>query len=145
MANTRFLTIDVEDYVRKVLTQRHGVGFKKKHLELVTGGTHEFDAVADDGSIIASIKSASGRTSGGRIPSGKIKDCVAELYFLSLVEIPTRILILTTPDFYEIFMRTVQGKVAPGVTISCEVLPDELQSRVQAVQLAASEEVRPVP
>jgi hypothetical protein len=144
MADTRYLTTVVEAHVRDVLSARYGVAFEKRKLPLTTGGRHEFDAVSPDGEFVASIKSASGTTAGGRIPSGKIKDSIAEIYFLSLVEAPTRQLILTTPGFYEILMRSLRGKVAPGVDIVLEQLPPEVQAEVDRVQATASREVFPV-
>ena len=144
VANTRYLTTIVEDHVRRALSERHGVIFEKRVLTLTTGGQHEFDAVAVDGSIVASIKSASGRTAGGRVPSGKIKDSIAELYFLSLIEAPRRMLMLTTPEFHEIFCRKLEGQVAPGLEIVCEPLPPKVQAEVEAVQQTASAEVFPV-
>jgi hypothetical protein len=79
MANTSLLRREVEDYVRDVLAKRHDQHFKPRRLRLRSGGAHEFDAVSADGQIIVSIKSASGLTAGGKDPSGKIKDGIAEL------------------------------------------------------------------
>jgi hypothetical protein len=97
VANTRYLRTVVEDYVRGALHDEYGKDFAPKFLRLLPGGRHEFDAVSEDGTVVASVKSASGLTSGGRVPSGKLKDCIAELYFLSLVEARERLLVLTTP------------------------------------------------
>lgn len=144
MANTRYLTTIVEDHVRSVLAEHHGVPFEKRRMTLSTGGLHEFDAVAVDGSVVASVKSASGLTSGGNIPSAKIKDYVAELYFLSLVTAPVRLLVLTTPAFHTIFLRSMTGRIAPGVEVVCEPLPVAVQAEVEIVQRLASEEIFPV-
>jgi hypothetical protein len=144
MANTRYLTTVVENEVRAFLSARHGVAFMKRPLPLTTGGRHEFDAVSDDRSVIASIKSASGRTAGGKMPSGKIKDCIAELYFLTLVDAPQRILVLTSPEFHALFTRVMAGKIASGITVEHLPLPEEIQAQVDAVQRAASVEVFPV-
>ena len=65
VADTRYLTKEVEDFVRAGLRQRHGIEFSKRKLRLTTEGEHEFDAVSADGKIVASIKAASARTSGG--------------------------------------------------------------------------------
>jgi hypothetical protein len=81
MANTSYYKTHVEPFVRGELHRLHGRAFSSQVLRLPTGGTHEFDAVADDGSIIASIKSLSGNTSGGKRPAGKYAVCLAELYF----------------------------------------------------------------
>jgi hypothetical protein len=90
VADTSYLRREVENYVRAQLAEEFGQHFTAEFLSLAPGGRHEFDAVAADRSVVASVKSASGLTAGGRVPSGKIKDCVAELYYLSLVEAPTR-------------------------------------------------------
>lgn len=76
MADTRYLTTVVEDYVRGRLEQFYGVKFTKQFLQLSTGASHEFDAVAADGSIVASIKATSGLTAGGRIPVGKLHNAI---------------------------------------------------------------------
>lgn len=143
MADTTYLTREVEDYVRSELAQRFDQPISKARIKLRTGGSHEFDAVSSDGTVVASVKSASGRTSGGRAPAGKIKDSIAELYYLSLVEAPTRLLVLTTPEFFDIFRRTTEGAVADGIEVVCIPLPPEMQQQVDAVKRKASEEVSP--
>ena len=82
-------------------------------------------------------------TAGGKNPSGKIKDCIAELYFLSLVDVPTRILVLTTPEFHQLFVKQMAGAVADGLTIECCPLPVDLQKKVNEVVKLASAEVSP--
>jgi hypothetical protein len=80
MANTRLLTVQVEEFVRMTLEQQEGQSFSKRVLPLASGGSHEFDAVSADGMIVASIKSAGGRTSSGKFPGGKVNAATAELY-----------------------------------------------------------------
>jgi hypothetical protein len=117
MADTRFLTKEVEDFVRLGLQQLHGTEFSKRQLSLTTGGKHEFDAVSADGRIVASIKATSARTSGGNLPQGKFNNAIAELYYLSLVEAPTRVLVLTNSDFRDLLIRKIPGALAPGISI----------------------------
>lgn len=143
MANTAYLRREVEGYVREVLSDRHGQAFKAKRLALRTGRTHEFDAVAEDDNIVVGVKSASGLTAGGKNPSGKIKDCIAELYYLSLVDAPVRALVLTTPSFYELFMKQLAGAIAEGITVECIPLPETLQRQVDEIVAEASREVSP--
>ena len=143
MANTSYLRREVEKYVRAQLAQEFHQPFAAEFLRLVPGGRHEFDAVSADHNVIGSVKSASGLTSGGRIPSGKIKDCIAELYYLSLVEAPIRRLVLTTPSFFEIFVKTTHGAVAAGIEVVCLPLPEEIQKQVDLVVRVASREVAP--
>jgi hypothetical protein len=141
MANTTFLTRVVEQHVRDVLADRHNEPFAKEFLPLRTGGQHEFDAVARSRSVVASIKAASGLTAGGRIPDGKIKGAIAELYYLSLVDAPRRILVLTNPAFFEILKRKTKGAIADGFELDCIPLPVSMQLEVDEVVRKASTEV----
>lgn len=143
MADTSFLKNEVETYVRSVLSAEYHVGFSSRVLTLTTGGTHEFDAVSADGRYVASIKSASGKTSGGNVPSGKVKDLEAELYYLTLVGVPHRLLVVTNPEFFKITSRRLIGRLAPGITLKLIELPEPLGNAAHAVQVTASREVSP--
>ena len=143
MANTIILRRDVEDHVRKQLQEKYGIVFSSQVLRLRTGGEHEFDAVSADQTIVASIKSSSGLTSGNNIPDGKIKNSIAELYYLSLVEATLRLLVLTTPSFYQLFTSRMADKVAEGIQIELIPLTQELQKLVNEVVAQASKEVSP--
>src|SRR3990172_11746299 len=96
MANTNYLK-EIESWVRDnwLHKQFPGYQFDKRFLELTTGGKHEFDAVSKDISIVASIKTHSWTTSGGKRPAGKIAQLYQELYFLNLVEAKKKCLVLT--------------------------------------------------
>jgi len=103
-----------------------------------TFADHRFDAVSEDNSIIASIKSHSWLTSGGNLPSGKIGQIYQALYFLSLVDAKTKLLILTDREAYEGFLRESDGKVADGIEIKFYLLSPELQVLVTEVHQKAS-------
>jgi hypothetical protein len=143
MADTSYLKRVVEPRIRTILEDRYGQPFYKRFLPLRSGGRHEFDAVSADGEIVVSIKSSSGLTSGGNAPDGKIKNSLAELYYLSLVDAPTRILVLTNPDFHRIFTKKAEGAIAPGLSVELIGLPADEQAEVDAVVAAASAEVTP--
>lgn len=145
MANTVLYKSHVEPFVRAELERIHGRAFSSQTLQLITGGTHEFDAVSEDGSIVTSIKSLSGKTAGGNRPAAKYSTCLAELYFLSLVESPRRILVLTTPDWHTMFVRYMKDRLAPGLEIELIKLSDDLQAQVDRVKDLASGEVSPLP
>lgn len=144
MANTQYYKTHVEPYVRAELERRHRVKFASKVLTLTTGGSHEFDAVAEDGSIVASIKSLSAKTGGGNRPDAKYKNCLAELYFLSLVTASRRILVLTTPEWHTMFVRYIDGRLAHGLEIELVKLSSDLQLEVEKIKTLASEEVSPL-
>lgn len=141
MADTTYLKYAVEEYVRGRLAEEYGVPFASRILTLSTGGTHEFDAVSEDGAVVTSIKAAGGKTSGGRLPSGKVKSAVAELYYLCLVPAPTRMLVLVSREFHEILSRCLEGRLAPGIALKLIELPEEMQSEVDRIRRVASLEV----
>ena len=143
VANTAYLRREVERYVRDQLSDEFHQSFTSEFLALRPGGRHEFDAVSADRSVVASVKSASGLTSGGKKPSGKIKDCLAELYYLSLVDAPIRRLVLTTPAFFDIFEKVTAGAIADGLALVCMPLPPEMQRQVDLIVQEASKEVTP--
>jgi len=146
MVDTRLLKSEVEQCVREQLKEKFGQPFVKRFLPVGrcadgSPATHEFDAVSADGRIVVGIKSSSGKTSGGRHPSGKIAAAYKELYFLSLVKAERRILVLTDREFYRILGNDCDGKLAPGLELMLIPLPPELEQQVQVVQEAASQEM----
>lgn len=141
MANTHLMKTLVEPYVRDQLAAEYGQGFSSTFLPLPGGGRHEFDAVSEDGLIVASIKSHSGRTSGGKRPGAKIQACYAELYYLLQVGAPSRVLVMTNPEFFDIFERDSRGRLAPGLDLKLVPLPVDIQNAVDEVTRAASAEM----
>jgi hypothetical protein len=97
MANTAILRYKVEPLVRAALAEEFLQRFSSQVLTLPGGAVREFDAVSDDGTVVASIKTRPGLTSGGNIPGGKINGCIADLYYLSLLNAPVRLQSSRTP------------------------------------------------
>jgi len=141
VADTSFLKNEVEEFVREQLEDEYKTKFTSKMLRLVTDGMHEFDAVSQDGRIVAGIKASSGLTSTGKNPSGKIYSAVAELYFLSLVNAPVKLLVLTDPKFHAILSRKMKDRLAPGLELKVAELSSEILDRVRDIRARASEEV----
>jgi hypothetical protein len=141
VANTAYLRYTVEPWVRARLEERYGRPFSSRVLGLTTGGKREFDAVSDDLSIVASIKAHSGLTSGGRNPSAKISSALLEVYFLTLVPAEVKLLILTDPEFFDIFAKNTAGRVAPGIAVERMALPAKMQAAVREVTRSASIEM----
>jgi len=144
MANTSYYKTHVEPFVRGELQRLHARHFSSEVIRLPTGGTHEFDAVADDRSIIASIKSLSGKTASGKMPAGKYASCLAELYFLMLTDAPRRMLVLTTPSLHTMFAKYMQGRLHPDLEIELIVVPPEIQAEIDRIRDIASGEVSPL-
>jgi hypothetical protein len=141
MADTNYLKNEVENWVRNWLQgQFPGHIFSKQYITLTSGGRHEFDAVSEDGNIIAGIKSSSHKTSGGNLPSGKFAVLYQELYFLSLVNAPTKLLILTNQELFIDFVKRSEAKVAEGIQIRYCQLPADIIKQVNLVKKKASQE-----
>ena len=141
MANTAILRYKVEPAIRAVLETEFAQRFTSQVLALPGGAVREFDAVSDDRSVVVSIKTSSGLTSGGNIPGGKIDGCIADLYYLSLLDSPVRRLVLTNPQFHEIFTKRMAGALPQGVEVKLVPLPADLQAEVDDVIRRASEEI----
>ena len=62
MANTHFMKTHIEPVMRAWLATRHGVSFREREMPLRWGGegdgTFRFDAVSEDGTILASLSTA---------------------------------------------------------------------------------------
>jgi hypothetical protein len=142
MADTNFLSTEVEDVVRAELSRELGVEFTKKRLLLKSGGQFNFDAVSPDGRIVASIKSSRGTTRGGKPTTGAIKAAVADLYYLSLIDADRRILVVTDAGFYERLAHDLRQRIAPGLELKHVQLPPELDKKVHATLDRASDEMR---
>ena len=147
MARTTELRTKVEPFIRKELEKSYpGHIFTEKGLPLRkkrdgTYAIHKFDAVSENDTIVASIKSHTWLTSGGKLPSGKIGQIYQSLYFLSLVDAKTKLLIMTDREAYEGFLTVSDGKVAEGIEIKFYPLPPDLQLLVTKVHQKASQEM----
>ena len=142
MADTSYLRYQVEPWIRAQLKVRYNLSFASSILELKTGGQREFDAVSEDQSVVASIKAHSGATSGNKNPSAKVSSALLEVYFLMLVPANERILILTNPEFFEIFERNTKGRIVGDVRVECIPLPTDMQARVAEVTKRACDEIQ---
>lgn len=141
VANTHLIKALVEPYVREELGREYRDRFEPRFLPLPAGGQHEFDAVSSTSEVVAAIKSNSGLTSGGKRPQAKILSCYAELYYLAQIDAPRRLLVLTNPEFFEIFERDSQGRLVPGLELKLVTLSEEMQRQVDEVSRAASQEM----
>jgi hypothetical protein len=141
VANTALLRYKVEPVIRQRLAAEFGQPFASRVLTLPSGAQREFDAVSADGAVVVSIKTSSGLTSGGNLPGGKINSCIADLYYLSLIDATVRRLVLTNPDFYAIFTTRMHGAIASGVEVVLSPLDAALQAEVDQVIAAASKEM----
>ena len=145
MADTTIYKTKVEPFVRGWLSERFGVPFEPREIFLSGAQPpqrqHGFDAVSLHGKIVAGINASSGKTSRGKHPAGKIHKAYQEVYFLSLIEAERKLLVLTDPDFFEIFSSETRGHLATSVEIVLCPLPPELKAEVDKVRTKATSEV----
>lgn len=124
MADVTKSSKSIESAARQWLQRRYPKKeFFKLSLELRTGGKHQFDAVAEDFSVVADVKS------GKSTKPGAIKSAIADLYWLSLVKAKSRFLILTDKRFYSHFTRIMRGKIAEGVKVELGLLSRTLEKK----------------
>jgi hypothetical protein len=143
-SDTTALKRQIDPHVQAWLQKQFGVRFRRQTVPLTgngTAGQHQFAAVSEDGKIVASVRSLSGRTTGENLPSAKIDSSYAEIYYLSLVESEKKLLILTDLEFYRLFRKQSQGMVVRGIDILYCPLPPELEKVKEAVRVAASAEI----
>jgi hypothetical protein len=140
MANTTALQ-EAIDWVRGELGRTYAVSFGKSTVRLRTGGNRSFNAVASDGTVIATVLNSSGVTSGGKKPTGKIRYAISELYFLSLADARERLLVATNAEFLKYLKDETDGALVDGVRLEHVQLPTELADRVAEVTTAASREM----
>jgi len=142
VANTNLIKSKIHPYVRSWLKNQYGVEFGKTALPLRDcEGKHEFDAVSSNGRIVAEIKTASGRTSGGKHPSGKRAPVFEQLYFLSLVKAYEKLLIITDAEFFEIMKGRTAGIVPADIKLVKCPLPPHLAEIVYSITNEASKEI----
>ena len=143
VANTSYLRRVVEPYVRQELGRRYNTVFLSKVTGLVSGGQREFNAVSHSGDIIASITSAGGKPVSGNVSSGKVRVAESELYYLTLVTAATRLLVVTSPEFFRMLLKKLDGRLAPGISVELIELPEEMAEEVARVRAEASVEMSP--
>jgi len=144
LPNTELLKHEVEDFVRAELSRRFGMRFEKR-LVTLTGvqpppREHEFDAVSEDGSIIAGIITSGPRTRGGRRNVGAVHHATGELYYLRLVAAKRRMLVATDAGFRELMLSVTEGRLAVGLELIHIPLSQGLDEAVRRVRLEASRE-----
>ncbi|MCC6180034.1 MAG: hypothetical protein IT305_32370 [Chloroflexi bacterium] len=146
MADTRTQN-EVEDWVRRNwMPEQFGQQFHRDRLQLSSGGVFDFDAVSADGRIVALISTASGRTSGGKYPVGKVHKLRSDMLFLTMITAEQRLIVLTEPDMHALCIKEMEGRRVPdGVVFVLATLPPDLASKLRDARELASREVRPGP
>jgi hypothetical protein len=126
------------------LPEKLGTSFHSLPVKLKSGGDYRFDAVSEDGSIVAAISTSAAKTSSGKSAIGKLSKIRADMYFLLLSSAKRKLLLFTEQDMFERFIAEQEkGRVAEGIELSLVRLPAKLAEKVRASRARASGEVQP--
>lgn len=132
-----------EDWIRKEwLPQRFGQAFRRAAVPLGSGGVHSFDAVSNDGNIVAVISTSCARTAKGRRAIGKMNRLRSDLYFLHLAQAKRPVVVVTETEMYERCLADQATGLIPGdVEILLAVLPPQLAAMLRGSKDARTAEI----
>lgn len=138
---------DIEKYIQRKLSGKYRQKFFEKEVEIGKKkngerARYKFDAVSESEEIVAGIKSHAGRTATGKFPRAKLGMAYTEIYFLSRTKAKKKLLILTSKEFYDLFIKDSDGKVPEDIEIKYFKLPRELKEKWEKSIEAGREEMR---
>jgi len=144
MADTR-IQLEVEDWVRREwMPEKFRCQFFRERVSLSSGGVFDFDAVSEDGKIVATISTSGARTSSGKNAVGKMLKVRSDIYFLLLASTERRLAVLTELDMFEQWQKEIAGgRVPASIEFVYVELPVELDNRLKGARNKASVEVSP--
>jgi hypothetical protein len=144
MADTRTQRL-VETWIRDSwLPATFSQGFSKRRVRLIPGGHFEFDAVSEDGRVIATISTSASRTRSGRAGHGKFNKIRSDVLFLTLVRARRRVVVLTEPDMFAACQsQKTAGRLPRNVEFLHARIPKDLAARLRRARRKSSREVAP--
>jgi hypothetical protein len=125
------------------LPKKYRQKFCEKRVCMQNRGEFKFDAVSEDGEIIANISTATARTHRGSVASGKKSKIRADCLMLSLVNTKDKLLVLTEPCMYELANKEQkEGRLPLYIEIQLVDLPEKLKVELLQARTVASKENR---
>lgn len=137
--------LEVEEWIRSIeLSRLYGQPFHHGALRLKSGGIFNFDAISEDGCIVANISTSGAKTAQGKHASGKIQKIRADMLFLLMAPADKRLIVLTERDMFDFWEAEKRnGRVPVEIGFLHVDLPVELSKLLQEARRVASEEVSP--
>ncbi len=127
---------------RHWMPKHFGMNFHRDRVPLRSGGVFDFDAVSEDGSIVATISTSGSKTATGKNAVGKLHKLRSDMLFLILVEAKRRVVVLTEKDMLEQCEKERKGgRVPKEIEFVCAQIPDDLRGRLDTAKSRASAEV----
>ena len=144
MADTTKIKTVIEPYVRHWLSnQFHGHVFEKKRVQVASGGSHKFDAVAEDGSIVAAILCNRARTRTQRENTGGVRKALTDLSYLQgLPSGVKKVMVFTDDSFCNLIRHRASRLVTEPVQMMICTLPPHLETLLGEILDKASHEQR---
>ena len=146
MADTKAQS-EAEFWIRRTaLPNLYGQSFTKRSLHLTSGGEFSFDAVSDDGKIVAVISTSAGKTASGNPATAKLLKMHSDAYWFFLLDHqPERkIFVFTDQSMIDLLQdEKKKGRFPKEFELLKIPLPPELAAKVAESQKVASEEVSP--
>ena len=143
MADTK-AQIEAEKWIREeYLPKKYGQSFRQKNLDLQSRTQSKFDAVSDDGEIVAVLCTSTGYDPNGKVDTDKLMKVRSDaLRFLMLEAKPQkRLMLFTDPSMIDLVKdEKKKGRFPSELEILRVKLPSDLAARVADSQRLASEE-----
>ena len=144
MVDTTKIKTVIEPYVRNWLSKQFpGHVFKGKPIQLTTGESYSFDAVAEDTSIVAAILSSRAKTRTGRENTGGVRKALSEVGYLKAApERVKKVMVFTDDDFYQLIRRRASRLGTGPIQMMVCKLPPHLEAVLREILDKASHEQR---
>jgi hypothetical protein len=145
MADTE-IQYQVENWVRvNFLERKYDCSFTEKKVPLIWGGMFKFDAVSEDGKIVASISTSGAYTASGKPGIGKKHKLLADTLFLLNVKDAAKIMLIFTEEDMrdQLEEERKRGRFPHNIDLIVVDLPAQLRASLNESRQKASREVAP--
>ena len=144
MADTTKIKTIIEPHARNWLSDQFpGHVFEEKPVQLASGGRHKFDAVTEDGSIVAAILCNKARTRTNRENTGGVRKALTDLSYLQALPAGVqKVMVFTDDSFCNLIHRRASGLLMEPVQMLICTLPPHLETLLGEILYEASHEQR---
>lgn len=142
MADTSRIKTVIEPHIRSWLSSIFpGHTFREQPVMLTTGHSYSFDAVSEDGSIVAAILCNRAKTRTGRENTGGVRKALVELAYLKqTASVVERVMVFTDQEFAKLIRRRADRVGTEEVRIITCALTPNMESLLREILNEASYE-----
>ena len=96
------------------MPKRYGQPFRQKNLDLRSKGQFKFDAVSDDGEIVAVTSTSGGMTAGGKMATAKLQKIRSDVYWFLMLEQQgeKKLLVFTDDSMIDLIKEKKKGRLS---------------------------------